>query len=303
MDHENTRVRRETQGTTYAPEPRVTEKTEDAGTDARTREIRAEIEQTRGDMSETVDAIQERLRPGTIAANAAETVKHAAADKVRDIADSDSVRYVQANPVAVTMVGIGGAGLAWLMFAGNDARSSSRRQRRLQSSGSYYRPESYQQYGEITPSAELAQSTGRAEYGSSAGRAEYGTYDENPSWRTQAPNTPRRAYASNPRRRSYGQNPARRTWNRNPLLVGAASAVIGALVGLAVPETEREHQLMGETRDGMLESVQEAVQTKVSDVQKAVTDAVGNVQDAAKRAVGTETTDTTSGDRQTPSRS
>ena len=49
-----------------------------AASEPRTREIRAEIEQTREDMSETVNAIQERLRPGNIAANAADSVRHAA---------------------------------------------------------------------------------------------------------------------------------------------------------------------------------------------------------------------------------
>src|SRR3954469_308491 len=56
----------------------------DAPTEERTREIRAEIEQTRGELSETVNAIQDRLRPGNIASNAADsvksTVKHAASD-------------------------------------------------------------------------------------------------------------------------------------------------------------------------------------------------------------------------------
>src|SRR5204863_2264016 len=39
-------------------------------TDARAREIREEIAQTREDMSETLDAIQDRLKPSTIVANA-----------------------------------------------------------------------------------------------------------------------------------------------------------------------------------------------------------------------------------------
>ena len=46
-----------------------------APAEERTREIRAEIAQTREEMSETVNAIQDRLRPGNIASNAAESVK------------------------------------------------------------------------------------------------------------------------------------------------------------------------------------------------------------------------------------
>ena len=36
--------------------------------ESRTEELRSEIAQTRADMSETIDAIQEKLRPGNIAA-------------------------------------------------------------------------------------------------------------------------------------------------------------------------------------------------------------------------------------------
>src|SRR4051812_15068660 len=64
----------------------------EAPTDERTREIRAEIEQTRGEMSETVNAIQDRLRPGNIAANAAESVKNSASHAAESL--KSSVRNV-----------------------------------------------------------------------------------------------------------------------------------------------------------------------------------------------------------------
>jgi hypothetical protein len=50
------------------------------------RELRSEIAQTRSDMSETIDAIQEKLRPGHIAAAAADRVKESATAAVRDVA-------------------------------------------------------------------------------------------------------------------------------------------------------------------------------------------------------------------------
>jgi hypothetical protein len=77
-----------------------------------------------------------------------------------------------------------------------------------------------------------------------------------------------------------------RTWQENPLVIGAASAVMGALVGLAVPESDREHQLMGEARDSVVETVQGSVRDKVNQVQQAATDAVVTVKEAAASAVG-----------------
>ncbi|MGH9373231.1 MAG: DUF3618 domain-containing protein, partial [Vicinamibacterales bacterium] len=98
----------------------------DAPAEERTREIRAEIEQTREDMSETVNAIQERLRPSTLASDAASSVKQAAIEKARDVADSDSVMYVRANPIPTAMVGVGIAGLVWLAARSGNGSSLNR---------------------------------------------------------------------------------------------------------------------------------------------------------------------------------
>ena len=109
--------------------PRVTASTASTPTaarDSRTREIRAEIEQTREDLSETVNAIQDRLQPSTLASNAVDSVKDAARERFHDIADTETVQYVRANPMPTAMIGIGLAGLAWLAFGRetHDTRSA-----------------------------------------------------------------------------------------------------------------------------------------------------------------------------------
>ena len=116
MDQQNSRIG--VIGTKYPAPPASEERSE-----SRTREIRAEIAQTREDMSETVDAIQERLRPSSLASDAAESVKQAAMDRVRGAADSGSVLYTRANPIPTAMISVGLAGLAWLAVAGRDSRS------------------------------------------------------------------------------------------------------------------------------------------------------------------------------------
>lgn len=55
------------------------------------------------------------------------------------------------------------------------------------------------------------------------------------------------------------QNQMRRMLRENPLMVGAAAIVVGAAVGMALPETERENELMGEARDSVVRGVQEKV--------------------------------------------
>lgn len=256
------------------------------GPEVRTRKIRAEIEQTRDDMSETVNAIQERLRPGNIAANAAESVREAAQERVRDIAESDSAYYVRANPVPTAMVGIGLAGLAWLAFGGNDADRYRRSQYR-NSARDWRRPAGRYQ-DDRYPGGPAYGNTGALGYdddstpGYSArsGSSGYGSETEVSRVAERAgewaEDTSRRVRQTTHRAQSQLQ----RTWNESPLLLGAAAAVLGALIGSAVPETERENELMGETRDNMVEGVEQAVKDKVDQVQNAATEAVSSVQQA-----------------------
>jgi len=102
--------------------------------DARTREIRKDIAQTREQMSETIEAIQERLTPGYIATQATETVKNVASRKAHQMANTagDAADYVmessfiqtlRSNPVPAALIGIG---TAWLLLKG---RSDSDRTR------------------------------------------------------------------------------------------------------------------------------------------------------------------------------
>src|SRR4051812_17414203 len=256
-------------------------------TEPRTREIRAEIEQTREQMSETVDAIQERLRPGHIAANAAETVKHAARERVRDVADSESVQYVRANPIPTAMIGIGIAGLTWLAFGGNEARRYRGSAKR--------RPQDWNRRFMEDRQQPRGYSSDYSGYGTASGYTPGLSYQETDSYYRES--TSGRGWSDRDSEAdtdftgaaretaARAQRTARRAWNDNPLLIGAASALLGAIVGLAVPETEREHELMGETRDNLVETVQETVREKVSSVQEAATHAVSEVRDAARNAV------------------
>ena len=67
------------------------------------------------------------------------------------------------------------------------------------------------------------------------------------------------------------------TLEENPLVVGAATLALGVIAGLAIPSTDKEDELMGETRDHLFEEVKEAgeqVLEKGKHVVEAVTDKV-----------------------------
>jgi ElaB/YqjD/DUF883 family membrane-anchored ribosome-binding protein len=270
---------------TTAPTPTGREPREPSP-DTRTHELRAEIEQTREEMSETVNEIQNRLHPRNMASNAADSIKETAAERTRDIVESEPVQYVRANPIPAAMIGVGIAGLAWLAFGGREAshvRHRSRYARGWREPGYYgddaYRMQSrddydYGAYGSYDP----AQRRGEQYASQLADRAG----DMADQVRHTADDVTRRARMQ-ARRAQHGLE---RTWNESPLLIGAASAVLGALVGLSVPETEVENEWMGESRDQMIEGVQQTVRDKVDDVQHAATKAVDQVKDAVGLSEG-----------------
>ena len=229
----------------------------------RTRELRADIEQTREEMSETVSAIQDRLRPSAVASNAVGSIKNAATAAASEVAESQPVRYIGANPIPSAMVGVGIMGIAWLALRGRDRHTSF-------SNRTYERG--------LYPAAASGGPVGNDE--ESAGTGGY----------AQSLKSSGRAYGDSfYQQRQVGmgaQNYLTRTWNETPLLVGAAAVIAGAIVGLSIPESERERRLMGDTRDRFVDAAQRTVQDKVTQVQDAATEAIGRVQEVAKDVTG-----------------
>ena len=66
----------------------------------------------------------------------------------------------------------------------------------------------------------------------------------------------------------------------SPLAVGAVILAVGGAVGLALPETQPEHRLMGEARDNLLERAASTAKETVEKVQHVATE--------ASRAAGNE---------------
>jgi hypothetical protein len=68
----------------------------------------------------------------------------------------------------------------------------------------------------------------------------------------------------------------------NPLAVGAAAAVVGAAIGMMLPETEPEHRIMGEAKDTVLEKAQTVAQDAMQKVQRVADEVGTTVQDEAQ---------------------
>jgi len=100
-------------------------------------QIRMQIEQTRDEMSETIDAIQERLNPRNLVEQAKDSVREATVGKVKEMAHNvsdtassmadttreaagDLAGRVKENPWPAVLLGLGAA---WLMLRDGDGTS------------------------------------------------------------------------------------------------------------------------------------------------------------------------------------
>ena len=250
----------------------------DPETARRTREIEGDIEHTRAELSETIDALQEKLRPSNLVSDATDRVKTATTEKVRDMADTagDTMQEMWAdtrkNPLPALLIG---AGVAWMLYdrSSNDSGYSSKK-RREYSSRRYaraYEPYDRGSYDRVdTAGAEDRWNEARSQA------------HEVGSWAREAGGE-----ARNRARRA--QNGMQRMLRQNPLLVGAAAMLVGAAVGASLPETERENELMGEARDSMIDRAQNAAENAVSAVKEATNDVVGDtVSKVADRVTSKE---------------
>jgi ElaB/YqjD/DUF883 family membrane-anchored ribosome-binding protein len=73
----------------------------------------------------------------------------------------------------------------------------------------------------------------------------------------------------------------RQALRENPIGVGAVALAIGTAVGLAIPETERERQLMGEARDSLVERAQEAAAETIDKVQRVAEETLHSAEETA----------------------
>ena len=96
-------------------------------------EIRSQIEQTRAEMSDTIDAIQSRLSPKRVLADAKDAVTDATVGRVKRLTQrtygsgGGVLQRVQDNPLPVALMATAAAGLLVL------AMTNQKRRRRHQS--------------------------------------------------------------------------------------------------------------------------------------------------------------------------
>lgn len=293
----------------------------------RPKEIRDEIEQTRAEMSRTVDAIQERLSPAHITEQVKESVREASIGRAEEMitmasdtargAGSTFMEAIRRNPIAAAMAGIG---LAWLYY--NRAAPSrvgyNRWERNYDS-----RPVRYGSrrsdagYREGTPDTGAAWERGqpRGTAGGPDWRPGMRTpardwsdrnAEEGQSWTEQTGDTAQQAADT---ARQWGQAAADTAgeWSDQayqqamrargalgdvvedyPLAAGALALIAGAAVGLAVPSTDVEGQWMGEAREQFVQQATTRAQNAMEKAQQVASRAAESATSAIKEETGSQ---------------
>ena len=282
--------------------------TSDTG-DESTAEIRGDIEDTRARMGSTIDAIQEKLSPQRLMEQAKETARDATIGKAQEMASnvadtaketgSTLMDTIRENPVPVALTAIG---LGWLLWGARRKAADRRDERDYWNArngryGQYDRYGRYSGYddryrngmyqprqddGRMSQMADKVQDTaGRVgdQMQNAASKVSDQVQDAASTVADRAGDAADYAQWQAQRARSWLEQ----TWEDNPLLVAGAALAAGALIGLSVPETQMENQLMGDARDSLVEKAQGVAEDTVQKAQDTATKAAHQVENQAQQ--------------------
>jgi hypothetical protein len=285
-------------------------------------EIRAEIDSTRADLTETLNAIQQRLSPQRIREDAMSSVRAATVGRVEEIADDamwkvkgvgdDVFETIKRNPAPAVLAAVG---LGWLFM-----ESRNRQGRQLRSRDRYYysgetygrpgygsgydeygrRSESYGQFDDPRGHMQQAGQNVRERAGEVVDTATSKVQDaaSTASSKVQSAATDVADTAGQviEGARQGAQQVAQEAQYRaeqvgsrfgeimdeNPLMIGAAALALGAVIGMAFPSTQKENEIFGEARDRVMDRAQEVASETAQKAQRVAEEATSAAKDAAK---------------------
>jgi phage-related protein len=261
-------------------------------------QIKAQIEETRAQMGETIDAIQEKLSFSNISEqvseqinSAVETAKDAVYDATigkagtfmknfgNELSKTNVVKTARENPFPFLLIGLGVGLLAYNGFGGKRRSNGGN-----VSSINKYLPS--QIPGKATLKSAQEKIGGAASSVSNAASNAYGSVS----------NAASSAYegVGNFAGTTYGKvgeygTQAREQYDyyieENPLAVGAVALALGAAVGFSIPSTSYEGELMGEARHNLLQKAQDTAGELVDKVKQVASEAQKTIGDEVKASV------------------
>jgi ElaB/YqjD/DUF883 family membrane-anchored ribosome-binding protein len=270
------------------------------------------IEETRERMGDTISRIGDRVNPDRVKRELKETIKGKARDTMRGIEHEakDTGRgiwhTIKENPIPAGMVGIG---LAWLIAnKGDHEEHRTRFEGRPHGDPAFgyptggravpYPPE---HYGQSAGGAAREGESVRERAGEAAENIRESADDAMDAVRDKASHVADRASDAFHDAQDRVEDMAHQAGHRarrverrvehmvedNPLAAGMVAAALGFAAGLVIPETQREHEVMGHTRDKLIDRARHVVheakdtardvarETAGATAKKAVDEAMG----------------------------
>lgn len=275
-------------------------------------EIRSQIENTRQQMGETIGEIQNRLS----IENITEQVKEEVSEQIsgawqttketvleatvnttgeimgyvnkglNEISDTKIGQAARDNPIALTLIG---AGLGMLVYNAYQSKSSTRfygeRNTRSLSTGGAgdssslesAKSKAGQAYDSVTDTAGTAYS----KTANAAGQAYRAIGSTASSALDSAGNVGLQVKETAQNLTHKAQDQYDYYIEENPLAVGAVALAIGAAVGLSIPSTNVESNLMGETRDNLMQQATDKVYSLIDTAENTVREKVEDIKTVA----------------------
>jgi hypothetical protein len=234
----------------------------DAVTGGRTDEIRRDIAQTQREMSRTIDEIQHRLSPHYMMQRSKEQIREAGVNASRGLMDR-----VRSNPIGAAMVGVG----LWMLMrdsgrSGYDVEFIPDRMGGWDATGTRYSAAGeYRDLDYEGGQGRLADARERLSGAAESARERVSGAADSVRERANemassarhgidvAAERARRLRMEARYRMDRAGHQSRDLLENSPLVVGLAAVAAGAILGALIPETAKEHELMGEQRDRMAE--------------------------------------------------
>lgn len=261
--------------------------------EANTAFLRAEIRETRARMSDSLDALGERLNPNRLKAQVKDNIRNAtvgrvehmarnAADRVQDTGHGVLGR-IRENPIPAAMVGIG---LGWLLFRGRhrDDRTLWERSYTGESTTGYIGDVSAATPRLMQDDAGGGMGSTIAEESGVVDRVRERVTDIGETVKDTAGNV---GYAAKHRAGDVAER-IDHAFDENPIGLGMAALAVGMAAGLAIPESHREREMIGPMRDQLAGRVRERFDDTRDRVQHAAQRVVEETKDVAREAARDE---------------
>jgi ElaB/YqjD/DUF883 family membrane-anchored ribosome-binding protein len=250
--------------------------------------IEREIEETRARMSQNIDELGDRLSPDNLKHEAKSAIRHVAHDAVSNVGEqarrtgSRLVDVIRENPLPVIAVG---AGVTWLLTQRSNTDVSGDRMARYAYTGPDRRQGGAWQHGsgikgrvgEAVSGVKETVSEAAGEIKGRAGELAEGVGELTTRAQSRVGDLGGQARRQTQRVKTNLEHAA----GENPLIVAIGATIVGLALGLLLPGTERENELMGPARDQLMDRAEKTAER----VKDAATEAGHEVKDAVRTEI------------------